>query len=45
MTAAEICITAYLIVGALAAAVLWTALVASARHDDRSKNRDGDRVE
>ena len=42
---AEIFVTAYLGVGALAAALIWMALIASKRHDDKSKNVNHERSE
>lgn len=38
MTMAEILVTAYLIVGALAAALIWIALIASKRQDEKIEN-------
>lgn len=35
MTVAEICVSAYLIVGLLAAILIWTALIASKRQDNK----------
>jgi len=43
MTMAEIFVTAYLGVGALAAALLWMALIASKRRDDKAKNVNHER--
>lgn len=34
MTVAEICVTAYLVVGLLAATLVWTTLIASKRQDN-----------
>ncbi len=39
MTMAEIFVTAYLGVGAVAAALIWMALIASKRRDDKAKKR------
>lgn len=38
MTMAGILITAYLVVGALAATLLWVILIASKRREKRAKN-------
>ena len=38
MTVAEICVTAYLIVAIPAAALTWSALIASTRHENKVKN-------
>lgn len=35
---AEILITAYLVVGALASALIWVILMASKRHENKAKN-------
>jgi len=45
MTMAEIFVTAYLGVGALAAALIWMALIASKRHDDKAKTVNHGRLE
>lgn len=37
MSMAEICMSAYLIVGILATTVIWSTLVASKRRGDRAK--------
>lgn len=38
MTVAEICVTAYLIVGGLATVLIWSALAASKRRIHNSRN-------
>ena len=45
MNFAEICGSAYLIVGALASGLIWTALIASKRHDAKEENLNYDSVE
>ena len=35
MTVAEICISAYLVVGLLAAILIWVTLIASKRQDNK----------
>jgi len=45
MTMAEIFVTAYLGVGALAAALIWMAVIASNHHDDKVKNVNHERLE
>jgi hypothetical protein len=44
MTVAEIFIGAYLIVGLLAAALIWIALIASKRRDDKAKDVNYDHL-
>lgn len=45
MNFAEICGSAYLIVGALASGLIWTALIASKRHEAKEENVSYDSVE
>ena len=45
MTMAEIVVTAYLVVGALATALIWAALIASKRRDEKAKNVNYRRLE
>lgn len=45
MTVAQICISAYLGVGLLAAIVIWTNLVASKRQDRKAEKPTHDMVE
>lgn len=42
---AEILITAYLVVGALASALIWVILMASKRRENKTKNLNVGRVE
>lgn len=45
MTVAELCIGAYLIAGLLAVAVIWTALIASKRGDNKTKKVNYEHLE
>ena len=45
MTMAEIFVTAYLTVGALAAGLIWTALIASKRRDEKAKRVNHGRLQ
>ncbi len=45
MTMMEIIVSAYLIIGGLATSVIWTALIASKRHDDKAANANYDHLE
>lgn len=42
MTLAQLCINAYLTVGAVAAAVIWVVLIASNQRDDTTQENDRD---
>ena len=37
MTVAEICVSAYLVIGLLAAGLIWIALIASKRQDNKTE--------
>ena len=43
MTVLTICVSAFLTLGLLAAAVIWTALIASKRHDAKARSKELDR--
>ncbi len=45
MTVAGILITAYLIIGALAFALIWAILIASKRRKDKAQQKNRDRLE
>ena len=45
MTMAEIFVTAYLVVGALVAALIWMALIASKRRDEKAQKANYGRLE
>jgi hypothetical protein len=45
MTMAEFFVTAYLVVGALVAALIWIALVASKRRDEKARKVSFGRLE
>ena len=40
MTVAEICVSAYLITGGVAAALIWSVLKASKRHQHKARNEN-----
>ena len=42
MTVAEICVNAYLIVGLLAAVLIWTTLIASKPEDNKTEEKNHD---
>ena len=45
MTMVEIVVTAYLVVGALAATLIWTALIASKRPNEKAKRVNHGRLQ
>ncbi len=45
MTIAEILVTAYLLVGAMASALIWAILTASKRRESKAKNMNVGRLE
>lgn len=45
MTLAEILVAAYLVVGALASALIWAVLLASKRRENKAKNVNFGRAE
>lgn len=45
MTMAEILVTAYLVVGAFASALIWVILIASKRRENKAKNTNVGRLE